>query len=489
LEGFPRESSDKVLTPTAAAASSRSPIPMDASRRAASPRFAANSPRFQAVSITLRHLEELDCKFMNQLAQTQQRSDQSRERLRAWMEQKMQTIIGVQTKNDMKVAELSGNMAALSDEVQSQVRRGELLDMKYWEWRRDFEEETRQKLADLEAKMEEAFASNRTQVVAAERSTLRVSESVRAIELLLSEQGRKDAAASEDLEAVSDRLARLEEQTQQSFQLLSTQGLSRDMGIDDGLQRAISADQERLFEVEQQIAQLDKANADARDAFGEITARLEAHEEKIKATRTVIDQQRELVLGTRAKFESMDVDGRVELAMRALANSKDKAEVSAEKMGVLTARLDLLEEAVESLRSLAIAGPSLQSVVTSPLPPPAVAATDELFSPGAPPQTAVVLERIPGAAVSVPAAAEAADGVLAARLEQLLQKLTSMGPAIVRHEEILRDLTSRGQLIETAAVPTESGAAGDPIAREQLERLAARMEAMTGLVESACASR
>jgi len=473
-----RDSSERLLATPGGAASSRG-APNDASRRAVSPRFAATSPRFQAVSITMRHLEELDCKLMNQLAQTQQRADQSRERLRTWMEQKMQTIIGVQTKNDMKVAELSGNMAALSDEVQSQVRRGELLDMKYWEWRRDFEEEVRQKLADMEAKFDEAFTSSRSQMTAAERSAARASEQVKEVELMLGVYGSKDAGMRSDLELISERLAQVEEQTQQALSLVGTRELALDMNpMDDGLARAVSSNQERLAEMERQVAQLDRANVDSRDAFGEISARLEAHEEKIKATRTVIDQQRELVLGTRAKFESMDVDARVEQAFKSLASSK--AEGNAEKWEVLTARLDVLEDALENLRSLTISGVSVAPVpaAVGMTVAPQVSPTDELFAPA----PAVIMERIAGPSVATASTSEAlaADGLLAARLEQLLQKLTAMGPAVVRHEEILRDLVTQKGQPGDSTITSDSLTVGDSLAREQLERLATRMEAMTG---------
>ncbi|CAE7277069.1 psbV, partial [Symbiodinium pilosum] len=76
----------------------------------------------------------------------------------ARLEEKVSAAEGLQPRVERRLAELSGNFKGLSDEMQAQIRRVDLLDDRRWEWRHQVEEEMQKKCQGYEQQVQ-ALAS------------------------------------------------------------------------------------------------------------------------------------------------------------------------------------------------------------------------------------------------------------------------------------------------------------------------------------------
>ncbi|CAJ1369264.1 unnamed protein product [Effrenium voratum] len=108
-----------------------------------------------------RQMESLEEKVEKQLSR--QAQDRGREAAVQRLEEKLQATETLQPKVERRLAELSGNFKGLSDEMQAQIRRVDLLDDRRWEWRHQVEEELAKKCQQQEQQVQLLAAGLKTQ--------------------------------------------------------------------------------------------------------------------------------------------------------------------------------------------------------------------------------------------------------------------------------------------------------------------------------------
>ena len=92
-----------------------------------------------------RQIEAFEEKVENQISKLQVQGDKSKDTSLSRLEEKVSAAEGLQPRVERRLAELSGNFKGLSDEMQAQIRRVDLLDDRRWEWRHQVEEEMQKK--------------------------------------------------------------------------------------------------------------------------------------------------------------------------------------------------------------------------------------------------------------------------------------------------------------------------------------------------------
>ena len=92
-----------------------------------------------------RQIEAFEEKVEKQISQLQVQGDKSKDTSLSRLEEKVSAAEGLQPRVERRLAELSGNFKGLSDEMQAQIRRVDLLDDRRWEWRHQVEEEMQKK--------------------------------------------------------------------------------------------------------------------------------------------------------------------------------------------------------------------------------------------------------------------------------------------------------------------------------------------------------
>eukprot|EP00913_Durusdinium_trenchii_P025178 g23637.t1 len=110
-----------------------------------------------------------------QIARVQQQGDRLREVALSRMDAKVSTVEALQPKFDRRMAELSGSVKGLSDEMQSQLRRVDQIDTKLWDWRHQIEEELRVRLVEVEQSLQQLGSAHRVAKAAAEDSAKKLS--------------------------------------------------------------------------------------------------------------------------------------------------------------------------------------------------------------------------------------------------------------------------------------------------------------------------
>lgn len=103
-----------------------------------------------------------------QISRVQQQGERLREVALSRMEAKVGAVEAFQPKVDRRMAELSGSVKGLSDEMQSQLRRVDQIDSKLWDWRRQLEEELRSRLVEVEQSLQQLGSAQRVAKAAAE---------------------------------------------------------------------------------------------------------------------------------------------------------------------------------------------------------------------------------------------------------------------------------------------------------------------------------
>ncbi|CAE7415494.1 psbV [Symbiodinium natans] len=105
-----------------------------------------------------RQIEAFEEKVEKQISKLQVQGDKGKDASLTRLEEKVSAAEGLQPRVERRLAELSGNFKGLSDEMQAQIRRVDLLDDRRWEWRHQVEEEMQKKCQGYEQQVQ-AMAS------------------------------------------------------------------------------------------------------------------------------------------------------------------------------------------------------------------------------------------------------------------------------------------------------------------------------------------
>lgn len=394
------------------------------------------------LSAVRRQIESFEEKVGGQIStlRCQQQRDRLREAAITRLEEKMSSLEGHQPRLDQRLAELSGNFKGLSDEMQAQIRRVDLMDDRLWEWRHQIEEEFRQKYADFEHSINKVCSGVRVMASANEEGQRRLSQRVQALEEEL--RDRLDAKSIEPLherlEVLEGRCQSLEEQA--ALEAASASLLQPDEPVArgvDAMEEAANAALLGLLErrVGDIADRLDQMIQDSREAHG----KLAIQEEQQRTMRTLFEGGEERLRVLADRMDRGDWDKRLDQLRQAHQEESRQNLEQRERLELLGRRLEYQEQAHEELRNA-------QQLRASRDASPRLGAD----AAGAAPafqewQGRVLQTEVNLGLLRSELEALRADADLAPRVGELVASLKEVMPKVVAHDRAIQLLQARPQ--------------------------------------------
>ncbi|CAE8736762.1 unnamed protein product [Polarella glacialis] len=397
-----------------------------------------------------RQIEVFEEKVGGQIARIQSQSDRTREGILARLEEKISAAESLQPKLDRRLAELGGNFKGLSDEMQTQIRRVDLMDDRLWEWRHQMEEELRHKYADFEQNVQKVTSGFRIMTASIEENQKRQQQRLQRIEADLGERFAIQEELCENFKDTCTRLEALEDHRMDDESMAN--GISRALvlseppadssgghrgsmnGVDDlahtTLYKIVSQRVEDISE------RLDHTFQDSHD----LHSRLASQEEQVKTLRTTFDTREDHLRVLVERVDRGDWDSKVERINQASQQDGKIRLEQSERLELLSRRVDFLEQAQEELsRSQDVL---LQSQDEDPLrrgnapgeiSDDVAASLQACFERLAESETRI-------AALSTEFQVVSSETNLAPRVGALVAQLKDIVPKVIDHERAIRDL-------------------------------------------------
>jgi len=296
-----------------------------------------------------KQIDTFEEKVGSQIGRMQQQEHKLREAAVTRLEEKMHATEGQQPKVDRRIAELKGNFQGLSDEMQSQIRRVDLVDERLWEFRRQIDEDFRGKFSELNDQMQKAQSSSRVMFTSLEESQKKLNLQMHRIDL---DSGDRLAVHEETREGLLNILGRLEALEERS----SAQDAPPQPRIDDRPQRS-----ETREEVENNSALLtlfdrrmgdmmEKVERVVQDSI-DLHQSSKQHEVQLSSLRTHLETREEQMRKLTERVETSDTESRLDQFRRNLDDDRAEKVVSLEKIELMRRRIDDQELSFEGLRS------------------------------------------------------------------------------------------------------------------------------------------
>uniref|UniRef100_A0A7S4VJZ7 Uncharacterized protein n=1 Tax=Alexandrium monilatum TaxID=311494 RepID=A0A7S4VJZ7_9DINO len=391
-----------------------------------------------------RQMEVLEERLNGQIVRVQQHGERSRDSALTRLDSKVSTMELLQPKVDRRIAEINGNLKALSEESQTQIRRMDQMDSRHWEWRHKLEEEIRGKLAGMETANQELASSFRVTKAANEEVLKRHHQRLLRLEELVDEGSKNHEDLNSNLMNMHTRLLEIENDSPALRSSSDPKDPLSDVNTSAG-----------LVIVESQVQDLSQKVTQLLEESYEMRAKLEAQEEHHKTLRTQVEAKDELIRGLEDRINRENWEGRLKELQRGVDGISSSNHGHSEQVQILNRKLESHEEVHSELsghiRRLQDRAPAVFDHIGST--PPRTPAASPAGSPSAKPFGDV--PQLPGADNSgVPRSI----GTVHDRLQELQSKVDSMqvemnvAPRVAELVDTLKELSpkiiSQGQAIE-----------------------------------------
>lgn len=160
-----------------------------------------------AVAVTSKQLEALEEKLSNQIAKGISQNKSMCEAAFSRLDTKIANLEYSQPSMDRKIAELSGNVKGLTEEVQSQLRSIESFDVRLREWRQGIDDECKKRIAEVEQRMQNSSSAGRLSYASLEDQQRQCNAKLYQLENAI---GARMQHAEEAFQGLLDLEARLE---------------------------------------------------------------------------------------------------------------------------------------------------------------------------------------------------------------------------------------------------------------------------------------
>lgn len=311
-------------------------------------------PSFEGALLTSvrRQIEAFEGKVGDQIhnLRCQQQRDRIREAALSRLEEKLSAVEGLQPRFDQRMAELTGNIKGLSDEMQAQVRRVDLIDDRLCEWRHQTEEEFRHRHANLEKSVQKNSSDIHVMTVSVEERHRGLTERIQALEADIQERFALQEEICQSLTSAWERLHAIEDHQATADAVDSAQGHRSIAPCESASAEATTA--ALLLLLEQQIADLaSKVHCvveDMRDAH----AALATQEEQQKALRTLLEASDEHLRVLAERVEHGGWDRRLDRLQQALEEEAMQRMDHLERMELMEKHIQYQEQACSELSPL-----------------------------------------------------------------------------------------------------------------------------------------
>lgn len=290
-----------------------------------------------------------------QISRVQQQGERLREVALSRMEAKVGAVEALQPKVDRRMAELSGSVKGLSDEMQSQLRRVDQIDSKLWDWRHQLEEELRSRLVEVEQSLQQLGSAQRVAKAAAEDAAKKVNMRLLRLEGLAEEHHSHAEDTNGSLAQLNLRLEELEESH-------GLQHVHHDEAIYANVEKIRvreaewqlqqTALEERFLEHSLSTQGLQQKFDVMQQESSDLRARLEVQEEKLKALRTLQDTKDEQLRSLIDRVERENLEGRLKSVQQRVQELESAQSGHTEQLQLIQHSLDRQEQDVQHLSRL-----------------------------------------------------------------------------------------------------------------------------------------
>lgn len=386
------------------------------------------------LAMVRRELEALEERLNNTIARANQLGDKKREDAIARMDQKVGTMEALQPKFDRRLAELSGNYRGVSDEVQAQIKRVDLLDGRLWEWRKELEEEVNRKCSQLEQHQQQTDSAHRVAETANEDNVKKNSQRMQQLEALVEERLAHVEEHGQGLQGLHERLTEVESLATTSLAMAPRQ-LPDPLEFDKS-----AAPSSSIAALETQLADAWQRIEALQGDRHEMHVRVEAQEERMKSLRTLLDAHEDKKRHLSDRLERIDPDSKIrELkdAMNAIGRGhRDHVEHIQKMQKQLDNHAKVHEDLGGHVRAISAAQPTARALQDTEGTVPNQVLAMELEE---------CLRRLSATenklhAVTADLDVAKADLDLGPRVAALVEQLKQVAPKVMDQEGVVRDL-------------------------------------------------
>lgn len=293
-----------------------------------------------------RQMEALEGKLSGQISRAQQQTDRLHCVALSRVDDKMGNMEAVQPKVERQLAELTGLLKGLSDEMHAQVRRIDQMDERLWEWRNQQELGARAKFAEFEQAFLKLQTSIRLEKSAQEELAKKLYQALRDME----SQHLNSEEIDHSLQSLHLRLQDLEnvggnipELATMSPWVSESQAKHATIAPNvDDVGQAIVTLKARLCDAFQQMENL---VSDTRDTH----TKVETHEQRLNTMRIMLERKEEQLRQIHDRFERSDWDGRFKEVQTQINNCNQTRTVYEEMLEVLQRKFENLEQTQDCL--------------------------------------------------------------------------------------------------------------------------------------------
>jgi len=394
-----------------------------------------------------RQMETLDDKLSGQIARVQQHCEQQRDIALSRVESKMTALEVLQPKLDCRVAELSGSYKGLSDEMQAQIRRIDVVDSRLWEWRHVLEEEIRTKFAELEQSCQHLSSGLRVAGATHEEERKRLQKRVARIETMVEERIQHAEDTSENIVNLHTRLTEFED-----LHSKDSHSRNRDLQLVMPSKGSEIAGQGELLKNDPHVQTLAQKIEHLQEQQLEMQGRLETQEERVKVLRTLHDTKDANIRALTDRVERADWSGRLNQLEKLVHDLDEQRGHHSEQLVLLDQKVKATEDAHEGLSNQLQRSRHQhadEAFKALPMPPEAGAVQDPLGS-GAHAEALVAdvrscMDQMKDAEEKLRAATEElqfhrSHAELGPRVGALIEQLKVVLPKVHDHEVCLREM-------------------------------------------------
>jgi len=300
-----------------------------------------------------RQIEAFEDKIGHQISNLlcQQQHDRLREAAVSRLEEKLNVMESSQPRQDQRMAEITGHFKGLSDEMQAQIRRMDLMDDRLCEWRRQTEEDLRQRHVHLEQLVQRIGSGARLAGASSEENHQRLSQRVHKLEADVQERFALQEEICQSLTSAWERLQAIESQSWRGSKaapetsLCTLSNLACSIPTDESTAATqLVLCQQALTDV---VSKVEGIFQDVRDAH----TGLSTQEEQQKTLRTLINASEENLRALSNRVERGDWDRRLEQLQQAIQEGASQKMAHMERIELMAKRIEYQEQAHDELCS------------------------------------------------------------------------------------------------------------------------------------------
>mmetsp|Transcript_106839 Transcript_106839/g.299128 ORF Transcript_106839/g.299128 Transcript_106839/m.299128 type:complete len:518 (+) Transcript_106839:92-1645(+) len=295
-----------------------------------------------------RQLEALEEKFNGQFTRVQQQGEKLRETALARYDSKVSNLETNLPRVERRVAEISGNLRGLSDEVQCQIRRIDQADSRLWDWRHHLEEEIRAKFNEIDQHFQQVTSSMRVQKTMADDQFKKFTQRLHKLEGLVDERVTASEDTHQSIMQLHMRLTDVEDRDSERVRemaiALPTSGTATLAADMQG-----GTDHVAVVAMEAQCTEFARKIDHMQDEFHSILERLESQEERYKSMRTLSETKDEQYRVIADRLERENWDGRFKEVQSRLQQLDETRIAHTEELEILAKKLENEEQAHDEL--------------------------------------------------------------------------------------------------------------------------------------------